>query len=431
MRESTSRPRLLFVLPIIPWPVRRSGISLRFAPVIEYLAQRYELDILVLAEDEEALPSGCSPERCPTLAVIRMPHTSLPRWIRKMRVAWYWLVPWGPPVGSLKYANSSLERALLRYLQQKDYAAVIWAAGQLDVACRVRRRNPRTRFVMDLVDSPALFSFRNASTNLAVRMLTRYDGWKSLRLERRVRQAFDATIYISNIDAQVVRADPAAQVHVIPNGIFCADAPPLAEAVPGAVIGFLGHMGYPPNVSAAVRLAQRIFPRIQARLAAASLLIIGREPAPEVTQLAAPRISVTGTVDNIWPYIARANVFVFPMVEGTGLQNKILEAMYAGIPVVTTSIAADGLGARSGEQLLIGDTDDEIVHQTVKLLGDARYGAQLAQRARAFVLREFSWPAILPRYEAIVAPRVMEREERGLARPKRVPQDKASYVERR
>jgi glycosyltransferase involved in cell wall biosynthesis len=163
-------------------------------------------------------------------------------------------------------------------------------------------------------------------------------------------------------------------------------------------------MSYPPNVSAALRLAHRVFPRIQSRLTDATLLIIGRDPAPEIRQLAGPAISVTGTVDDIWPQITRANVFVFPMIEGTGLQNKILEAMYAGVPVVTTPIAAAGMRAGSGEQLLIAESDDEIAEQALKLLGDAPFSAALAARARSFVLREFSWSAILPQYEAIVAP---------------------------
>lgn len=405
--EATRKPRLLFVLPIVPWPIRRNGISLRFAPVIDYLAQRYELDVLVLAEEDEALPSSSSLRQQGTgLAVLEVPITTLPRWLRRTKTVCYRLWPWSPPASSSRYDGERLERALLSYLEGREYTVVIWAARHLDIACRIRRRFTHTRFVIDVVDSPALYLFRNADANRLVRMLTRYDGWKWRRLEQQAREAFDATIYISNIDAQVVNEARTGRVHVIPNGIFYADAPPLATTpASGRTIGFLGNMAYPPNISAALRLAQRIFPRILATLADATLLIIGRDPAPAISQLAGPRISVTGTVDNIWPYIARANVFVFPMIEGTGLQNKILEAMYASVPVVTTSIAANGMNARSGEQLLVGDTDDELVAQVLKVLGDSQYGAALAGRARAFVLREFSWSAILPRYEAIVAPR--------------------------
>jgi glycosyltransferase involved in cell wall biosynthesis len=403
--DGARKARLLFVLPVVPWPIRRNGYSLRFAPVVAHLAQRYELDIVVLAEGDESAPPGRWLDECHALTLIDVPGTSVPRWLRRIKVLCYGLSPWGPSVGSVRYASSRLERALLGYLQQRDYAVVVWAACHLEVACRIRRQLPQTRFVIDVVDSPTLLALRNASTDLRLRTLTRYSGWKLRRLEKRVQQSFDATIYISSVDAQVVRAAAARRVHVVPNGVFHADAPPLAGAErPGRVVGFLGNMSYPPNVSAALRLAQRIFPRIKAVLTDATLLIIGRNPAPEIIRLAGPAISVTGAVENIWPQIVRANLFVFPMFEGSGLQNKILEAMYAGIPVVTTHIAAAGMGASSGEQLLVADGDEEVANQAVRLLCDPAFSAALAARARTFVLREFSWPTILPQYEAIVVP---------------------------
>ena len=306
---------LLLVLPEVPWPIRRNGYSLRFAPLVAHLARRYQLDILVLAEGGESLPPGGSFGECHALTLLEVPGTRSPRWLRRVKVACYWLSPWGPSVASVRYASSRLERALLGYLQHRDYAFVVWAAGHLEIACRIRRRYPQTRFVIDVIDSPALLALRNASTDPLVRIVTRHNGRKLRRLERRLQDVFDATIYISRVDAQAVRADPAARVHVVPNGIFHADAPALAGAArPGRVVGFLGNMSYPPNVSAALRLAHRVFPRIQSRLTDATLLIIGRDPAPEIRQLAGPAISVTGTVDDIWPQITRANVFVFPMI---------------------------------------------------------------------------------------------------------------------
>jgi glycosyltransferase involved in cell wall biosynthesis len=400
-----TKPRMLLTLPIVPWPVRRNGISLRFAPIIDYLAQRYELDLLVLAEEYEPLQLGGPLQRCRAVDLIKVPVLSLPPWLRKIRSACYSLSPFGAPAGSLGYAHRRLERLVLDYLEHKNYAAVVWATRHLGIACRIRRRYPGTRFVVDLVDSPTLCSFRDASSNLFIRGLVNYNGWKWHRLERQAQQVFDAAIYISSVDARAVGAAHQAQVHVVPNGIFHADAPPLTgTAFSGKTIGFLGDLTYQPNVSAVLRLAQRIFPRILAAVADARLLIIGREPPAAVQRLQGPAISVTGTVDNIWPYVTRASVFAFPMIEGAGLQNKILEAMYACIPVVTTPIAADGIGATSSQQLLVADTDDEIAAHVVRLLCDPSYAAGLAQQARTFVMREFSWPAILPRYHAIVAP---------------------------
>jgi polysaccharide biosynthesis protein PslH len=401
--HSAPKARLLLVLAHVPWPIRRTGYALRFAPIVDYLAQRHELDVLVLGEvDDVVQPSGPL-GRCHSLVVIKVPTSRLPPWLRKIRTACRALWPWGAPRESAGHPRRRLERLLRDYLDDKNYSTVIWATGYLDTACRIRRRYPGTRFVIDMVDSRALLSFRHASPGPLLRTLGKYSGWKWRRLERKAQEVFDASIYISNVDAHVARAENVPQIHVVPNGIFHADASPTEKAAPsGRVIGFLGGMSYPPNVSAVLRLAEHIFPRILASLADAKLLIIGRDPVPEIRRLQSPAITVTGAVDNVWPWIARANIFVYPMIEGAGLQNKILEAMYAGVPVVTTSIAANGIGAKNGEHLLVADTDDEIVEHVVKLLGDPESASRLAEQARTFVMREFSWPVILPRYEAIV-----------------------------
>jgi polysaccharide biosynthesis protein PslH len=220
---------------------------------------------------------------------------------------------------------------------------------------------------------------------------------------------FSAAIYISKVDARSVRPALTSRTYVIPNGITFADAPAYFDRKPNrnAIIGFLGDMGYPPNISAVLRLAQRIFPRILATIPDARLLIIGRNPAPEIRDLQSATITVTGTVDDIWRYIAQISVFVFPMIEGVGLQNKILEAMYAQVPAVTTRIAAAGVGATSGEQLLVGETDEELAEQALRLLRDRTYAEQLARQARQYVMREFDWQKILPRYEDILLPPTM------------------------
>lgn len=397
------RARLLIVLPVAPWPIRHNGVSLRFAPIVDYLAQQYEVDLLVLTDEDAPQPNGLL-DRYPSLVVIKVPISSDPAWLRRVKTVLLTLSPWGAPHGRLRYAQRRLERAVLSYLNSRSYVGIIWATNHLEVALRIRRRYPQTRCVIDLIDSPSLFSARDASTHPVFGRLTKYTGWKWRCLERKVRKDFDATIYVSSVDARAAGTDDMARVHVVPNGIFHADAPALARASASKkVIGFLGDMSYVPNISAALRLAERIFPRIRSKLGDATLLIIGRDPVPSIRRLDGDAISVTGTVENIWPFVASANIFVFPMFEGSGLQNKILEAMFAGVPVVTTSIAAASLGATSGQQLLVAESDEDIAAQAIKLLCDPAYANPLAEEARTFVMREFSWPAILPRYAAVVA----------------------------
>jgi glycosyltransferase involved in cell wall biosynthesis len=398
--------RLLLVLPIVPWPIRRNGISLRFGPIIDYLSRRYELDLLVLAERPEPGEREGPLQRCRAVTIIPVPVVALTPLVRRLKVAWSGLVPWGLPLGSTRnIARRELERKVAQFLERERYSTVIWGAGHLDTACRLRRQHPQVRFVSDVVDSPALASARARSIRADLRFLSRYTAWKWRRLERRVEAVFDAVIYISEVDARAARSRHTPRVHVVPNGLTYADAPLRLRREPptNRIIGFLGDMSYSPNVSAVLRLARQIFPRVVDAVGDARLLIIGRNPVPEIRSLQSAAITVTGTVDDIWPYISQANVFVFPMIEGAGLQNKILEVMYAEVPVVTTWMAAAGVGAVDAGQLLVGDTDDDIAKKTVRLLCDRAYAGQLAERARQFVMREFDWKKILPRYEAIVA----------------------------
>jgi hypothetical protein len=251
--DAASEPRksrLLVVLPVAPWPIRHNGISLRYAPIVEYLAQQYELDLLVLAEEETSQPN-CLLDRYPSVVTLKVPILSGPAWFRRLKTVFLILSPWGAPHGRLRYAQGRLERAVRQYLTDRRYAGIIWATNHLEIARRIRRRYPQTRCVIDLIDSPTLYSARDASTHPVFGRLTKYTGWKWRRLERKVRKDFDATIYVSSVDARAVGTDDMARVHVVPNGVFHADAPPLAKASASTkVIGFLGDMTYVPNISA-------------------------------------------------------------------------------------------------------------------------------------------------------------------------------------
>jgi polysaccharide biosynthesis protein PslH len=374
---------------------------------VDHLARHHDVDLLILADKDEDIHHIEGPlKRCRSIALINVPLQALTGPARKLKTALRGLLPWGAPLGALHHVlTDAVERDLAALLAQRQYTVVIWATRHFELACRVRRAHPSIRFVIDIVDSPALWWSRNRSAPLWFRRLGAYTKWKWCRLERQVQDVFDASIYISAIDAQFARRARSARVHVVPNGVFLDGAPRESSrpAPSGRTIGFLGDMSYPPNVSAARRLALRILPLVRATLDDVTLLIIGRNPAQTVLDLRNSAVKVTGTVEDIWPYLARVNAFVFPMAEGSGLQNKILEAMYSGVPVVTTTIAAASVGARDGQELMIAEDDDEIAKRVVMLLRGGQSVSALAQCARSFVAREFAWDSILPKYEAIVA----------------------------
>jgi glycosyltransferase involved in cell wall biosynthesis len=205
------------------------------------------------------------------------------------------------------------------------------------------------------------------------------------------------------VDATTVH--PPGATTVIPNGVLTSDvSSPTAPRgdQDGAMIGFLGNMSYGPNVEAALRLARNIFPAVASRRPGTRLLIIGRDPAPEIVALGSASIEVTGTVPDIWPLIHRTDVFLFPMLSGAGLQNKILDAMLGKVPTVTTGLAAAGLGAKDGRDLLVAESDADFCNAALRLLDDAAYRESIVQGASRMLEEKFSWPAIAERYAATI-----------------------------
>ena len=399
---------VLLVLSVVPWPLRRNGMSVRFAPILEYLSRTCPVDVLVLAMEEEQIPPDWPASLSRRLSVIPVaPDRAAMSLMRKLRTAILGLLPWGIPFGGSPHVSRrAIQAAVMQQLASGHYSTVIWGSSFLDIVCRLRRQVPHLRFVVDLVDSPSLAVSRARFDTPIFRFFRLYTTWKLRRLERNLHRACDACIYISPVDAAASRTTLKHRVHVIPNGIATPEMP-LSRPYPASdppIIGFIGDMSYTPNVSAALRLANDIFPRVRQSAEDAELLIIGRNPAPEIRRLQGEHVKVTGEVPDIWAFVCRVTAFGFPMTEGAGLQNKILEAMYAGAPVVTTSIAARGLEAVHGQHLLIADSDAEIAAQLLRLLSDRKFAAELAARAAEFVTHRFAWPNLLPKYAALIAP---------------------------
>jgi sugar transferase (PEP-CTERM/EpsH1 system associated) len=179
---------------------------------------------------------------------------------------------------------------------------------------------------------------------------------------------------------------------VIPNGVDLNYFRPRSNGNNGRVIVFVGRMDYFPNVDGALYFARNIFPIVRRSVPYAELRIVGSNPTKAIRRLANIRgIAVTGHVPDVRPHLAEAAVAVAPLRLARGTQNKILEAMAAGIPVVASVEAAKGIAATPGENLLVGDDRDTFASHVIKLMQNEQLRRSLSEAGRQKIALTHNW----------------------------------------
>ena len=207
-----------------------------------------------------------------------------------------------------------------------------------------------------------------------------------------------AVVVVAEPDAASIRhLVPAARVEVVPNGVDAGPAPtPLPDA---PVLGFHGSFDAAHNVDAARALVEEVLPRVRAAIPETRVLLIGRRPNDVVRRLSGPAVELRADVADARAELRDVTVYVAPLVSGSGLKNKVLEAMAAGRPVVTTSLGAAGIGA--GDGVTVAESADALAAAAVELLADRQRCADVGTAGRRRVEREFTWARSAERIEAI------------------------------
>ena len=216
---------------------------------------------------------------------------------------------------------------------------------------------------------------------------------RARRLEERLARKTPYRCFISARDRENLLG-PSDQSVIVPQGVdydyWKRSLPPSGRNC----IVFSGVMSYPPNADAALFLLDTILPLVRRVFPELEVLIVGRDPLPELVKVAQryPDVTVTGAVDDIRPYLERADIFVAALRFASGVQNKVLEAMSMEVPVVTTPVVAAGLCVDGLEpQLVIGKNAEEIAACILRLLANSEERARLSTEGRRFVEAHCSW----------------------------------------
>ena len=205
---------------------------------------------------------------------------------------------------------------------------------------------------------------------------------------------FDRVLLISKYDFNAIEQKvPLNNVFFNPHGVdysyFARDV--SVSKIRDSLI-FTGNMRYAPNVDAAVYFCREILPLVREHVPDVTLSIVGTDPAPDVTALASdPSVKVTGRVPDLRQFMNQSMAAVAPIRIGAGLQNKVLEGLSMGLPMVTTAVANEGIQAVNGEHLLIAETAPKLAEQIVRVLQEPDLREHLAKGARQFIVENWSW----------------------------------------
>lgn len=233
----------------------------------------------------------------------------------------------------------------------------------------------------------------------------RLEGKKMETAEKRLARKFDICTATTRAEWETLESYGTARMtDWFPNGVDASFFKPDGEGYDSDTLSFIGRMDYYPNQECMFDFCRNTLPLIQARRPGAKLLIVGADPSPAVRTLGQlPGVTVTGSVPDVRPYILRSAAMVAPLNIARGTQNKILEAMAMGVPVVTSPAGAGGVDAKDEEHFLVGHEPQAYATACLRLMDDAAERGRLAIAGRQRMLSNHDWDASMRRLDGIVA----------------------------
>lgn len=393
-----NKPTLLACLPDFPFPARKNGVSIRYAPILTYLSRFYDIDLICITDGK---PSEAERQLAQNLFntiniyVRKRPTvpltTKLLRWASTLN-----FLTAKTPFSYLCYDDTNIESFIHQKTDGKIYDSALCVLA--NYAAIVKKVVHAKKYALDFIDSPFATAKRVTKRNpLALWDLNNIKKW-----EQQLIQQYDSVAYISPLDKKIGAGNIAglSKIFLIPNGLYLEDLTTEKITFPGKTIGYLGNMSYLPNIKAAQRL-YKVFKEHSEKFPNAKLVIIGRDPSPEIRNMEKDKsVIVTGNVENIWPHINGIDIFVFPMEIGSGQQNKILETMGVGKIVITTELGNSGIGAKHEKEIIIANHDSEIADIISKIIATPEKYTNIGFCAKKFIDSQYNWPEIIVRFKS-------------------------------
>jgi glycosyltransferase involved in cell wall biosynthesis len=394
---------ILFIAPYVPTLIR-----VRPYNFVRYLARAGHSVTLAAVWESEAERTAIQPLQAEGIAVVSAPLARNRKLANLLAV-----LPSSKPLQSNFCWQPELASQIDQQLDAKQFDVIHvehlrGSRYALHAKSKLHNRKSKLPVVWDSVDSITHLFEQAAQQSQSTRgkLMTAFELPRTRQYEGWLAAQFDRVLVTSPVDrAAIEKISPGhAPIEVVPNGVdLDYFSPPEAARDPDTLV-FSGKMSYHANVTAALHLVNDIMPAVWAQRPQVVLTIAGKDPTAEVQALAtkhAGKVIVTGSVPDMRAYLRAASVAVVPVVYGAGIQNKVLEAMACGTPVVTSDKTVRSLQPGYEQALMIAPSPVQFAEAVLQLLRDDAGRERLGRAGRAYIETHHDWRAIVDRLACI------------------------------
>ena len=387
--------KILYVCHRFPFPPRRGG-KIRPFNMIKHLAASHRVTVASLARSAEEAKEGEG--IAPFCAHYEMAQVSNPLQAARMMMR----LPTPVPSSLGFFYSPDLARRIRALLARERFDLIFVHCSSVAQYVEGVQGIPKLLDYGDM-DSQKWLEYAHYKP-FPLSLGYWLEGTKMLREEKRLARRFDlctATTRAEWATLEGYRTGVASDW--FPNGVDSGYFAPAGEAYDADTISFVGRMDYYPNQECMFDFCANVLPRIQARRAHAKLTIVGADPPPAVRKLGQlPGVTVTGSVPDVRPYLRGSALMVAPLNIARGTQNKILEAMAMGVPVVSSGVAAGGVDAVAGEHFLVADDHAQHAAAVLRVLDDRNERGRLSVAGRERMLSHHAWEKSMRRLDGII-----------------------------
>jgi glycosyltransferase involved in cell wall biosynthesis len=367
--------------------------------VLRYLVQKHQVTLLTFVRDTDQ-PDAIAhlAKLCHEIHTVPMQRS---RW-RDAKFLWQsWLRQ--DPFLIIRDQIPAMVDKIRQLVASEAYEVVhvdqLWMAQYALVAQQSALLAPK--LILDQHNAVHLIPQRLAidETHLLKQKLLAREARLLTGYETDICRRFDHVVWVTEEDRRAVAALTGSKTNgQIPSTVIpiCADPAqikPVNTISNKKRITFLGGLHWPPNARGIVWFAKHVLPQVQAQVPDTILTVIGKQPPAELEE---PGIEVTGYVTDLRPYLDETAVFIVPLQAGGGMRVKILDAWSWGLPVVSTTIGAEGMAVQHEENILIADTADAFAQAVTRILQQPALGQKLGQQGRQTIMEKYNWLTIYP-----------------------------------